>query len=173
MKILDATAGSRGIWYQKNLPFVIFMDKRKGKFVSYFSPKRKRYYDVNPDVVATWDNMPFEKETFDMVLFDPPHIVKNPSDKKCRMEIQYSSLDKSTWKQTLKIAFKELFKVLKPEGFLILKWCETDIKIMEVIKLSPYKPMFSNMSLEHNPCSRDNYMVVFCKYNPNGILDIN
>jgi|TARA_Y100000034_G_scaffold104223_1_gene130612 hypothetical protein len=32
MRILDATAGFKGIWYQKNHPFVTFMDKRKGTF---------------------------------------------------------------------------------------------------------------------------------------------
>ena len=34
MKILDATCGSRGIWYQKNHPFVTFMDKRKEDVLS-------------------------------------------------------------------------------------------------------------------------------------------
>ena len=172
MKILDATAGSRGIWYQKDLPFVTWMDKREGTFVHYVSPKRKRYYNVKPDLVATWDNMPFEKETFDMVVFDPPHLVKKPSKTKSRMEIQYSYLDKDTWRGTLQTAFKELFKVLKPNGFLVLKWCENNIRIMDIIKLSPYPPMFANMSLEHNGSERNSYMVVFSKYDVNKKLDI-
>ena len=175
MKILDATAGSRGIWFQKNLPFVTFMDKRNGKFVFYPNPKTKRTFDIKPDVVADWTKtIPFDDNYFDMVLFDPPHLVVSKKPKNdFKMHIQYSYLIKDNWQHTIRKGFNELFRVLKPMGILILKWCATDIKIMEVIKLSPYKPMFSNMSLEHNPCSRDNYMVVFCKYNPNGILDIN
>lgn len=74
---------------------------------------------------------------------------------------------KDTWKQVLSKGFVELFRVMKPEGFLVLKWCESDIKIMEVLKLSPYKPMFSNMSIEHNSSQRESFMVVFTKYDVN------
>ena len=163
MKILDATCGFRALWYQKNHPFVTYMDKRKGKFVSYISPKDKRYYDINPDVVATWDNMPFEDETFDMVLFDPPHIIKKPG-KPSRLEIEYTILNKDTWRKDLEIAFRELFRVLKSEGFLVFKWCESNAKIMDVIKLSPYQPLFSNKSLTNNPNGKDTYMVIFLKF---------
>ena len=41
MKILDATAGSRSIWYQKNHPFVVFMDKR---IEEYQDPRKDRYF---------------------------------------------------------------------------------------------------------------------------------
>ena len=175
MKILDATAGSRGIWYQKNLPFVTFMDKREGKFVFYPNPKTKRTIDIKPDVVADWTKHVSSPDNyFDMVVFDPPHLVVSKKPKsEFKMHIQYGYLLKDTWKQTLKKGFNELFRVLKPEGFLVLKWCETDIKIMDVIKLSPYKPMFSNMSLKHNASSKDNYMVIFIKHNPDMELDIN
>ena len=172
MKILDATAGYRGIWYQKNHPFVTWMDARKGKFTSYYNPKNQRTYDVNPDVVTTWDNMPFSDNEFDMIVFDPPHIVKKPSESKCRMEIQYTSLDKNNWQKTLQDGFKHLFRVLKPCGILVLKWCETDIKIMDVIKLSPYQPLFANMSLEHNGSERNSYMVIFLKYDVNNKLQL-
>jgi len=174
MRILDATAGSRGIWYQKDLPFVTFMDKREGKFVFYPSPKTKRTLNIKPDVVADWTHkIPFDNNYFDMVVFDPPHLVVSKKPKlNFKMHIQYGYLLKDTWKQTLKKGFSELFRVLKPSGFLVLKWCEIDIKIGEVIKLSPYKPMFSNMSIEHNASVRDSYMVVFTKHNPNMKLDI-
>lgn len=82
MKILDATAGSRGIWYQKNLPFVTFMDKRKGRFVFYPNPKTKRTFDINPDVVADWTKrIPFDDDFFDMVVFDPPHLIVSKQPK--------------------------------------------------------------------------------------------
>ena len=173
MKILDATAGSRGIWYQKDLPFVTWMDKRKGKYTSYISPKDKRVINVNPDVVADWTKtIPFENNYFDMVVFDPPHLVKKPCKKLSRMEYQYTSLNKDTWKQDLQKGFNELFRVLKPYGFLVLKWCETNIKIMDVVGLSPYKPMFSNMSLERNGSDRNNYMVIFSKFDVNKKLEL-
>lgn len=42
--------------------------------------------------------------------------------------------------------FKECFRVLKPGGFLIFKWNETDIKVSEVLKLTPEKPIFGHIS---------------------------
>jgi len=172
MKILDATAGSRGIWVQKNHPYVTFMDKRKGKFVSYQSPKDKRTYEVNPDVVASWDNMPFKDETFDMVVFDPPHIIKKQKTPS-RLEIQYSYLDKDIWRKTLKDAFINLFRVLKQDGIFILKWCESNKPIEDIIALSPYPPLFANKTINHNPKTKDSYMVVFLKYDVNEKLNIN
>jgi SAM-dependent methyltransferase len=174
MRILDATAGSRGIWYQKDLPFVTFMDKREGRFVFYPNPKTKRTFDIKPDVLADWTKtIPFDNNEFDMVVFDPPHLIVSEKPKSdFKMHIQYSYFLKSNWKQSLRKAFQELFRVLKPDGFLVLKWCETDIKIMDVLKLSPYKPMFSNMSLEHNSSERNSYMVVFIKHRLEQELDI-
>lgn len=172
IKILDATAGSRGIWVQKNHPYVTFMDKRKGKFVSYQSPKDKRTFVVNPDVVATWDNMPFEDESFDMVVFDPPHIIKKQKTPS-RLEIQYSYLDKDNWQQILKDAFVNLFRVLKQDGTLILKWCESNKPIEDILKLSPYQPLFANKTINHNPKSKDSYMVIFLKHRLERELDIN
>ena len=49
MKILDATCGFKGIWYQKNHPFVTFMDKRNG--IQYSNHKKNpRKIEVKPDV---------------------------------------------------------------------------------------------------------------------------
>lgn len=61
MKILDATCGFRGIWYQKNHPFVTFMDKRKGKekFDNPSTLSRYREYRINPDIVSEWKDAPF------------------------------------------------------------------------------------------------------------------
>ena len=63
MKILDATCGARGIWYQKNHPYVIFMDKRNGIYDSKtinVNFKHRRRFNINPDVVADWTKkLPF------------------------------------------------------------------------------------------------------------------
>ncbi|WP_315403017.1 hypothetical protein [Hoylesella saccharolytica] len=36
--------------------------------------------------------------------------------------------------------------VLKPGGFLIFKWNETDIKVTEILKLTPERPVFGHIS---------------------------
>ncbi len=52
----------------------------------------------------------------------------------------------SDWRDMLAKGFKECFRVLKPGGFLIFKWNETDIKVSEVLKLTPEKPIFGHIS---------------------------
>ena len=37
-------------------------------------------------------------------------------------------------------------RVLKPGGFLIFKWNETDIKVKEILKLTTAKPIFGHIS---------------------------
>lgn len=51
-------------------------------------------------------------------------------------QIKYGALY-SDWRDMLAKGFKECFRVLKPGGFLIFKWNETDIKVSEVLKLTP------------------------------------
>jgi len=65
--------------------------------------------------------------------------------------------------------------VLKPEGVFILKWCETSIKIEDIIKLFPYPPIFGNKTMGSNPAKNDgkNHWLVFLKYDMNKKLNIN
>lgn len=35
-----------------------------------------RKLDVEPDVVGDFRDIPFEDNTFNMVVFDPPHLLK-------------------------------------------------------------------------------------------------
>ena len=68
MKILDATCGWREMWFNKNHPLATYLDKREND-------------KIHPDVVADWTKeLPFNKDYFDMIVFDPPHIIQN-SDK--------------------------------------------------------------------------------------------
>lgn len=82
---------------------------------------------------------------FDLIVFGPPHIIQN-SDKGFMIE-RYGMFKPNEWKESIKKGFSELYRVLKPNGILILKWCETNkyahsIPISEIIKLSSYKPIF-------------------------------
>ena len=93
--------------------------------------------------------MPYEDGSFSMVVFDPPHLVYSRG-KKSKMVDMYGTLsDKTlpTGYQHIKYGakgFAECFRVLKPGGFLIFKWNETDIKVSEILKLTDQKPVFGN-----------------------------
>ena len=102
MKILDATCGTRSIWYQKNHPYVTFMDKRNG--IQHSTHKdNPRKIKVNPDIVCEWKDAPFPDNHFDMIVFDPPHILrKNVNDDNFNLGIRYGFLPKDGWQHHLK-----------------------------------------------------------------------
>ena len=170
MKILDATCGFKGIWYQKNHPFVTFMDKRKER-VKCISIKdqrvsHKRFYNINPDIVSEWKDAPFPDNYFDMVIFDPPHLIINRDKKNLSaMDKEYGNLYKDNWRGVLREGIKKLFDILKPEGIFVLKWCENSAKVDEIIKLCPYPPMFGSNTKSKG--HTENFWILFLKYNVN------
>ncbi len=145
-KILDATCGSRSIWFNKNHPAAVYMDKRR-EFDSLIwksgDGKSERHLTVDPDVQADFTDMPFEDNSFFLVVFDPPHL-KSVSETAwlCR---KYGKLD-DTWPQMLHDGFRECMRVLKPNGVLIFKWSEIDIPAADVWKAIGQKPLFGHHS---------------------------
>lgn len=68
MRILDACCGSRMFWYDKNDSRTTFMDKR----CYHEQLATGHVVDVSPDIQADFTAMPFDDESFDLVVFDPP-----------------------------------------------------------------------------------------------------
>ena len=162
MKILDATCGKKEMWFQKNHPLVTFMDKRYGKyFYQYPNSPKKEIYDIKPDVVSEWKDAPFPDDYFDLIIFDPPHIIQN--SEKGSLPIKYTVLKPGTWNNILKNGIEKLFKILKPEGIFIFKWNECSKDVEDVIKLCPYKPLFGTRTGLNNK----NIWLVFLKYDVN------
>ena len=75
-KILDACCGSRMFWFDKQNHEVLFIDKRSETVTAKDSSQKSglRTIEVKPDLIADFTEMPFENETFSMVVFDPPHL---------------------------------------------------------------------------------------------------
>lgn len=73
-KILDMTCGSRSIWFNKNHPAAVYCDKREEAFELAFGRAKTnvRKMEVKPDVVCDFTDLPFEDNTFSLVVFDPP-----------------------------------------------------------------------------------------------------
>ena len=171
MKILDATCGAKQMWFQKNHPLVTYLDKRNGKYIHWDKKNaERRVININPDVVGDFTNLDFEDNIFDMVLFDPPHIIAK-KETNARVVNRYGILNKDNWKQTLSKGISELFRVLKPEGVFVLKWCENTISVDEIIKLSPYPPLFGSNTKSKGHTA--NFWILFIKYDVNEKLNIN
>lgn len=175
MKILDATCGNRGIWYQKNHPFVTFMDVRNGNYDTRadnpnMSYKGRRITRVKPDVVSEWKDAPFPNESFDMIVFDPPHILMDRNKQPPILASRYGFLYKDNYKQVLKEGIKKLFNILKPEGIFILKWSETSAPVDDIIKLCPYSPLFGSNTKSKG--HTEHFWVLFIKHDLNIKLEV-
>ncbi|PIJ43288.1 class I SAM-dependent methyltransferase [Tatumella sp. OPLPL6] len=133
-QILDMCCGSRMFWLDKDDPRVMFCDVRAE---THEMPDRKPL-TVSPDVIADFRNLPFPDESFWQVVFDPPHLLRAGINGWMRKK--YGKLDKVTWPEDLRQGFKEAFRVLKPNGTLVFKWNETQIRISQILPLTEYKP---------------------------------
>lgn len=97
--------------------------------------------DVDPDVVGDFRNMPFEDDTFDMVVFDPPHLIHAGDNS--WLAKKYGKLDE-LWPEDIRQGFAECMRVLKPNGSLIFKWNEDQISLQEVLAAIGEQPLFGN-----------------------------
>lgn len=136
-RILDACCGSRMFHFDKENEDVLYMDNRQ--LDATLSDGRT--LNVNPDVVADFRNMPFEDETFYMVIFDPPHLV-NAGDNSWLAQ-KYGKLD-DLWPVDIHQGFNECMRVLKPNGTLIFKWNEEQVSLKEVMQAIGHTPVFGN-----------------------------
>lgn len=137
-KILDACCGSRMFWFDKENKNTIFVDNRE--IDTRLCDGRRLI--IKPDIVADFKDMPFEDNTFYLVIFDPPHLKQ--AGENSWLAKKYGTLDKQTWPQDIRQGFNECIRVLKPNGTLIFKWNEEQIKLKDILKVIEYKPLFGN-----------------------------
>ena len=110
-KILDCCCGSRMFYFDKENEEVVFMDKRELTTTLCDG----RTLEVKPDIVADFKNIPFEDNSFYMVIFDPPHLKS--AGPNSWLKAKYGQLPKN-WQDELTKGFNECMRVLKPNGTL-------------------------------------------------------
>ena len=98
-----------------------------------------RSLTVKPDVLGDFRKIPYEDETFYLVVFDPPHLI-NAGDTSWLAK-KYGKLN-NDWENDLSKGFDECMRVLKPNGTLIFKWNEEQITLKQVLKTTSYQPLF-------------------------------
>ncbi|ACC98520.1 methyltransferase, putative [Elusimicrobium minutum Pei191] len=156
-QILDVCCGGKMFYCDKDDCRVLFCDKR-------YEPVRKMsnggYFGVMPDKIHDFRNMDFKDDSFSLVIFDPPHLF---CGKKSFMYTKYGTLEHfGKWKKDLAKGFSECFRVLKPAGTLIFKWCDADISLKEVLSLTPEKPVITHTA-KSNSGFKNTYFCVFFK----------
>lgn len=131
-------------YFDKQDPQVLFADIRE--FHDTLCDGRK--LDVHPDMIADCTALPFEDETFNMVVFDPPHLQKvGQNSWLCK---KYGKLPEN-WQAFINDSIHEGMRVLKTGGTLIFKWNEQQIKVVDVLKaITDYKPIFGHRTTIKN-----------------------
>ena len=144
--ILDATCGSRSIWFNKRHPSALYVDRRKEHHEGRFGKGQpaNRVLDISPDILADFTALPFPDETFWHIVWDPPHFVgAKETQWYCKA---YGTLNAENWREVLGAGFRECWRVLKPCGTLIFKWAEVSIPTSEVLKCFPVCPLYGHRS---------------------------
>lgn len=134
-------------WFDKHDPRAVFGDRRCEtltlKDTSHGRSDGQRVLRIEPDLELDFRALPFPDATFHLVAFDPPHLVR--AGAKSWMAAKYGKLGPD-WRADLGAGFSECFRVLKPNGVLVFKWNETQIRLREILALTPIAPLFGTTS---------------------------
>lgn len=138
--VLDACAGSRMFWFDRNDPRALYVDKRfeRHSLPDISSAGGRRLLVVEPDLRADFTALPFAADTFALVVFDPPHLVRN--GKSGWLAKKYGKLG-ADWQDDIRLGFAECWRVLRPLGTLVFKWMENDIPLSKILPLAPAEPL--------------------------------
>lgn len=134
------------MWADRQNPDVVFGDIRSETIVvtdRSHNENGTRSIVIEPDTLMDFRALPFADNTFNLVSFDPPHLVK--AGPKSWLAAKYGKLS-DNWRDDIRAGFSECLRVLKPGGTLIFKWNEDQVKIKEVLSLVPQKPLFGHLS---------------------------
>ena len=99
-KILDVCCGSKMFWFNKNRKDTIYMDIRE--YEDTLCDGRK--LEIKPDIIADFRQIPFNDNSFKLVVFDPPHLLKVGENS--WLKKKYGKLGQN-WKNDIKKGFEE------------------------------------------------------------------
>lgn len=140
--ILDVCCGGRMFWFDKKNPEVLFCDIRQETHTLCDG----RPFEIAPDMIVDFTDMPFPDNSFKMVVFDPPHMIK--LGKSSWLAKKYGVLF-SSWKMDLKAGFDECMRVCEVGGTVIFKWNEAQVNLNQVLEIFGTKPLFGHVTGKH------------------------
>ena len=139
--ILDPASSTRSFYFDKTDDRVLFGDIRQDE--THLLSNGQTIH-IKPDQVMDFRKIPYPDDSFQMVIFDPPHRIKLTAESDFIKK--YGELHKDTWQEDLSKGFAECFRVLKANGTLVFKWSEVSIKLSKVLELTDQKPILGHPS---------------------------
>ena len=165
--VLDPCCGSRMFWFNRADDRAVFGDVRNEShtLTDKSGSGGSRELIIAPDVLMDFRAMPFPDNHFHMVVFDPPHLVRN--GRSGWLAKKYGKLG-DDWQEDIRAGFAECFRVLRPHGTLIFKWNEQEIPVSRLLALTPEKPLFGNR------CGKTakSHWIVFMKHPAHSATDL-
>jgi len=151
-EILDATCGGRSIWCngQKENNDTLYIDTRERE--PGFTGQEGRTFSVEPDEVQDFRDLPYSDESFNLVVFDPPHLMKENGMEQLTGYIMksYGALHAETWQSDLRDGFEELWRVLAPGGTMVFKFADNHVDFKDVLELAPADPLFGTTTKKNS-----------------------
>lgn len=136
------------MWFDHQDTRALYMDRESRRYVvDHGTPgtKGRSPVVVAPDKIADFTAMPFPDESFWHVVFDPPHYTEKSMTVNSHLAANYGILLPG-WEEAIRAGFSECFRVLKPMGTMVFKWCSTEIPLARVLTLTPEKPLYGHTS---------------------------
>jgi SAM-dependent methyltransferase len=127
MKILDVCANKRMFYFDKENIDTIYCDL---------------YFDYKDNIKEDVTKLSFDNNTFDMVVFDPPHIQEDDKNNNRSIMAKKYGMIRGSLFEFITSAFNECFRVLKNDGVLIFKWNNRTSDYKQLLELSPYNALF-------------------------------
>ncbi len=128
MKILDMSAGHRGIWFNRTHPSTTYVDVRP---------------EVAPDVVCDSRKLAdgIVGDGYGLIVFDPPHVNFGA---KANMSQHYGHHTTEEIRDIIEGSSKAASAVSIPGALMAFKWNDHDQKLSNVLKLMRpwWEPLF-------------------------------
>lgn len=129
MKILDLSAGNRAIWFDKENPLAVFLDKRA---------------ECNPTFVCDTTKIPDAVgRDFNLVVFDPPHENFGANG---HMSRRYGHSTRDQIRATISGTSREAHRVTSSGALMAFKWNDCGFHLDKALALLvPYwTPLFGH-----------------------------
>lgn len=134
MKILDLSAGRRAIWFNKNHPLAVYLDKREG--LPVFN---------NVTLLCDTREIPHHAGSgYNLIVFDPPHMNCGPNSNMSKVYGYHTTAEILDLIEKTAI---EAHRISAHDALMALKWNNHDIRLQRVFDLMPqWEPLFGHLT---------------------------
>lgn len=131
MKILDMSAGNRAVWFNKQHPSAVYVDRRA---------------EVEPSIVANTRALPVEVGSgYNLIVFDPPHVNFGAN---AAMSKTYGHHTTEDIRSIIEGSAREAHRVSVLNALMAFKWNDHDQSFDKVLALMApwWEPLFGHVT---------------------------